>query len=157
LNPPIYMESLTSVALGFGLAAACGFRVFVPLLVLALASRAEYVSLSHGFGWIASDAALVAFATATLLEVLAYFVPWLDHALDLAASPAAVAAGMITTASVSTDLAPLLRWTAVVVGGGGIAALVQASTVALRAGSWATTGGVANPAVAVLELRWERS
>jgi hypothetical protein len=75
-----------------------------------------------------------------------------DHALDLVATPAAVAAGMVATAAVLTDLPPLVRWAAIVVGGGGLAALVQSSTVALRAGSTATTGGLANPAVAAVEL-----
>ena len=145
------MEALISLALGLGLAAAAGFRVFVPLFVLSLAARGGYVQLSAGFEWAASDAALIAFGSATLLEVVAYYIPVLDHLLDIAASPAAVVAGMILSASVMADLPPLIRWTAVVVGGGGIAAIVQGSTVALRAGSTATTGGLANALVATGE------
>jgi hypothetical protein len=146
------LDTWLSLASGLGLAAACGFRVFVPLLVLSIAARAGAVPLSEGFAWMASDGALAAFAIATVLEVVAYFVPWLDHVLDAVATPAAVVAGMITTASVLTELPPLLRWTAAVVGGGGLAALVQGSTVALRVGSIATTGGLGNPVVAAGEL-----
>ncbi len=145
------MDTLISLALGLGLAAAAGFRVFVPLFVLSLAARVGYVPLSAGFDWIASDAALVAFGSATLIEVVAYYIPVLDHLLDVAASPASIVAGMILSASVMADLPPLIKWTAVVVGGGGIAAIVQGSTVALRAGSTAATGGLANALVATGE------
>ena len=145
-------DTIVSLGLGLGLAAACGFRVFVPLLILSLAARYGYVPLSAGWEWMATSGALMAFATATLVEVLAYYVPWLDHALDTIATPAAVVAGMVTSASVLGDLPPLLKWTAIVIGGGGAAALVQGSTVALRAGSGATTAGLANPVVATVEL-----
>lgn len=148
----ITAESLLSLSLGVSLAAACGFRVFVPLLVLGVASRQGYVPLGEGFEWMATTPAIASFATATALEVSAFYVPWLDHALDAIATPAAVAAGMVVSASVLGDLPPLVEWTAVVIGGGGVAGLVQGSTVALRAGSGATTGGLANPVVATAEL-----
>ena len=145
-------DTVLSLGIGLGLAAAAGFRVFVPLLVLSLAARAGYVPLSLGWEWMASNGALIAFASATVIEVLAYYIPWLDHALDTVATPAAIVAGMVTSASVLGDLPPLLKWTAVVIGGGGAAAMVQGSTVALRAGSGATTAGLANPIVSTLEL-----
>jgi hypothetical protein len=145
-------DTIVSLALGLGLAAACGFRVFVPLLILSLAARYGYVPLSSGWEWMASSGATVTFASATVLEVLAYYIPWLDHALDTIATPAAVVAGMVTSASVLGDLPPLLKWTAVVIGGGGAAALVQGSTVALRAGSGVSTAGLANPVVSTVEL-----
>lgn len=145
-------DTLLSLGLGIGLAAACGFRVFVPLLVLSVASRYGYVPLAGGWEWLATTPATVAFATATVLEVAGYYIPWFDHLLDTVATPAAVIAGMMTSASILGDLPPLLKWTAIVIGGGGAAALVQGSTVALRAGSGAVTAGLANPVVASLEL-----
>jgi hypothetical protein len=36
--------------------------------------------------WLGSDAALVAFATALVVEIGAYYVPWLDNALDTIAT-----------------------------------------------------------------------
>jgi hypothetical protein len=146
------VDTVVSLAAGLGLAAACGFRVFVPLLALSVGARFGYVPLSEGFAWLSSDAALVAFTVATLLEVGAYYVPWLDHVLDVAASPAAIVAGMLTSAAVVTDLTPLLKWTAVIIGGGGIAAIVQGSTVAMRVGSTAHTGGLGNAVLATAEL-----
>jgi hypothetical protein len=145
-------ELLLSLGVGLGLAAACGFRVFLPLLALGVAARAELVPLARGFEWLATTPALGAFAVATALEIAAYYVPWLDHLLDVAATPAAVAAGALATASVLTELPPLLQWSVALVGGGTAAGIVKGATSLLRLGSTATTGGLGNPAVATAEL-----
>ena len=146
------LDTLLSVGVGLGLAAAAGFRVFVPLLVLSLAARAGYVPLSSGFEWIASTPALLAFGTATVLEVGAYYVPWLDNLLDTLAVPAAVVAGVVASASVMTDLPPVLKWSVALIGGGTAAGVVQSSTALLRLKSTATTAGLANPLLATTEL-----
>ncbi|HSB06375.1 MAG TPA: DUF4126 domain-containing protein [Thermodesulfobacteriota bacterium] len=146
------METLLGIAVGIGLSAACGFRVFVPLLVMNLASLSGLLHLSSGFGWIGSSYATIAFSTATIVEVLGYYIPWLDHVLDLVATPAAVIAGTVATASMVTDLSPFLKWTLALIAGGGIAGLVQGTTVALRAKSSVSTGGIGNPLISTLEL-----
>jgi hypothetical protein len=143
---------LVSAAVGLGLAAACGFRVFVPLLIASIAARVGHLPLAGGFEWLSSTPALVALSTATVLEVGAYYVPWLDHALDVVATPAAVLAGMLAAASVVTDLPPLLKWSTVIIGGGGTAGLIQGASVLLRLKSGALTGGLANPLVSTAEL-----
>lgn len=146
------VESLVSIALGVGLAAACGFRVFVPLVVAALAARSGHLELAPGFEWLASDGALLALGAATILEVLAYAVPWLDHLLDTLATPAAVVAGVVASAAVFVDLPPAVRWGAAVVLGGGAAGAVQAGTVLTRLKSSLVTGGAGNFVVALFEL-----
>ena len=145
-------ETLLGIAIGIGLSAACGFRVFVPLLVMNLATLTGHLHLSPGFEWIGSYYATAAFGTATLIEVLAYYIPWLDHVLDLIASPAAVIAGMVVTASVVMDISPFLRWTLAIIAGGGTAAIVQGATVAVRAKSSALTAGLGNVFVSSAEL-----
>ena len=146
------MDTLISVLLGIGLAAACGFRIFVPFLLVGIAARTGHVALGPSFSWMAGTPALIALGVATIVEVGAYFIPWLDHVLDLVATPAAVCAGMVMTASVVTGLDPLLKWTLALIAGGGIAGTVQALTVGTRKVSLLTTGGLANPAVAAVEL-----
>jgi hypothetical protein len=138
--------------MGVGLAAASGFRVFIPLLGLAVASRAGLLELSSGFGWLETTPALLALAVATLLEVGAYYIPWLDHLLDALTTPASVAAGVVLTASLLPDSSPLLRWGLAIIAGGGAAGLVQTGTVALRALSLVSTGGSGNWLVAKGEL-----
>jgi hypothetical protein len=145
------MEPLVAAIVGIGLAASCGFRVFAPLLVVSVAAKSGYVELSDGFAWLGTWAALTAFAIATLLEIVAYYVPWLDHLLDTIASPAAVAAGTLLFAAFVTDLDPFLRWSLAIIAGGGSAGIVQGGTVATRVASTTTTGGAANFVVSTLE------
>ncbi len=146
------METLLSIAVGIGLAAACGFRVFVPLLILNLTVLSGQLTLQTGFAWMGSPYATVTFATATVLEILGYYLPWFDNILDTIATPAAVVAGTLSTAAVVTDISPFLKWTMALIAGGGIAGLVQASTVALRAKSSFATAGTGNPIISSLEL-----
>jgi len=124
----------------------------VPLLAMNLASLTGHLHLSPGFEWIGSHYTSIAFGTATLVEVLAYTIPWLDHILDLVASPAAIVAGIIATASVVMDLSPFLKWTLALIAGGGAAAIVQGVTVLLRTKSSALTAGTGNVFVSTLEL-----
>jgi hypothetical protein len=145
------METLLAILLGLGLAAACGFRVFVPMFFVGLAFRTDHLDLASGFEWLGSTPALICLGSAMLMEVLAYFIPWLDNLLDSIATPAAVIAGTILSMGMVSDMSPLLHWTLGIVVGGGSAAAVQAGTVVLRGGSTLTTGGAANPALAAGE------
>ncbi len=146
------MESILSIFVGIGLSAACGFRAFVPLLVMNLASRAGHIHLSPEFNWIASSPALIAFGLATLLEIAAYYLPIVDNCLDIVATPVAIVAGILVSASVITDMSPFLRWSLAIVLGGGLSAGVQGATVLARAASTGGTAGFANPILATFEL-----
>ena len=145
-------ESLLSIGVGLALAAAAGFRVFVPLLVLSLAARGGWVELSPSFEWLSSTSASVALATATALEIAAYYVPFFDNMLDGLAAPVAVLAGTLASASLLTDLPPWLQYSIAIIGAGGTAGVVHASTSLLRLKSSAATAGFGNPILATLEL-----
>lgn len=142
---------LLGAALGLGLAAAVGFRVFVPFLLVAIAARSGQVHLAGGFEWLGTDVALVMFGLAALFEVAAYFIPYFDHLLDTVAGPAAMVAGAVLMASTLVDMEPWLRWAVAIVAGGGTAGLLHGATSALRLGSTATTAGAGNPAFATFE------
>ncbi|HET6419273.1 MAG TPA: DUF4126 domain-containing protein [Geobacteraceae bacterium] len=146
------METILGLAIGIGLSAACGFRVFVPLLGLSIAAQSGYITLAHGFQWIGTWPAMVAFATATVLEVGAYYIPWVDNVMDALMTPAAIVAGTITTASMAVDISPFIKWSTAIIAGGGISALVQGGTVALRTKSTGATGGITNPIISTVEL-----
>ncbi len=145
-------DTLVGIAVGIGLSAACGFRVFIPLLIMNLASLTGHLHLAPGFEWIGNHYATAAFGTASLVEVLAYYIPWLDHILDLIASPVAIIAGIVATASMVMEVSPFLKWTLVIIAGGGAAALVQGVTVTSRMKSSAFTGGAGNALVSSAEL-----
>jgi hypothetical protein len=148
----VSVATLLSIGLGLGLSAACGFRVFVPLLVVNLAARAGWIQLSGELAWMGENGALWTFGIATVLEIGAYYLPWLDNFLDAVATPAAVVAGAVVTASVVTDVDPALKWVLAVIAGGGVAGMVQSATVGGRIVSSLTTAGLGNPVLATLEL-----
>lgn len=145
------MELLFSVALGIGLSAACGMRIFAPFAVMSAAALAGQLSLSPGFAWIGTYEALVAFGVATLVEIISYYIPWVDNLLDAIATPTAVVAGAVATAAVLTDTSPLMRWTLAAIAGGGTAGIIQMSTTWLRGISSVTTGGLGNFVIATGE------
>jgi hypothetical protein len=146
------MQELLGIFIGIGLSATCGFRIFVPLLGMSLAHHAGALSFTEGFEWIGSWPATIAFGIAMVIEIAGYYIPWLDNLLDTIATPAAIVAGTIATASMVTDVTPFLRWTLAIIAGGGIAGLVQGSSVLVRGASTAHTAGLANPIVATGEL-----
>ena len=146
------MEFMLATLLGIGLAASCGFRVFAPLLVTSAAAYGDYLTLSAGFEWIGTLPALSAFTVATLIETLAYYVPWFDNLLDTIASPLAVVAGIVLFAASAIGLDPFLKWTLAIIAGGGSAAIVQGGTVFARGTSTAMSGGLTNFVISTFEL-----
>jgi hypothetical protein len=147
----VSLESLLSIALGIGLAAAAGFRIFVPLLAVGIAARAGILPLADGFQWLTSTPALLTLGTAAVFEVLAYYIPGVDHVLDLIAGPAAIGAGVVASASVMSDIPATVMWPVAIIAGGGVAGLTKGSTAVLRAKSGVLTAGLANPVVATIE------
>lgn len=146
------MDAAIAIAVGLGLAAATGLRVFLPLFVLGVAAATGTVPLADGWEWVGSKGALIGLGTAMVLEIAGYYIPWVDQALDVVATPAAIVAGMVASASVLVDLPPMLKWAIVIIGGGGIAGLTQGASVLARLKSTTLTGGFGNPLVATAEL-----
>lgn len=141
-----------ALATGVGLAAASGFRVFVPLLGMGIGVRTGYVDGGADWAWLAEPVTLGVLGVAVVAEVGAYFVPWVDNVLDTVATPAAVIAGTVLTALMLGDAPAVLQWALAIVAGGGTAGVVQVGSVATRAVSLGTTGGLGNPIVAIGEL-----
>ncbi|MEO6187093.1 MAG: DUF4126 domain-containing protein [Steroidobacteraceae bacterium] len=145
-------ETLLAAALGVSLAAAVGFRVFVPLLVVAVAAKSGWMDLPASFDWLGSAAAIAMLAVAAVAEIAAYYIPGVDNLLDAIAAPLAVIAGTMLVAAPLWELPPLLKWTTAVIAGGGAAGVTQGLTSLLRAKSTLATGGLANPVVSTGEL-----
>ncbi|MGH6865167.1 MAG: DUF4126 domain-containing protein [Methyloceanibacter sp.] len=145
-------EVVLSIALGVGLSAATGFRLFVPMLIVSAVAYTGHLPLSDGFAWLGTPAALIMLAVAAVAEILAYYIPGVDNLLDTLAVPAALVAGTVVSAAVLTDLPPMLKWTTAIIAGGGAAALTQGTTTALRAKSTLMTDGFGNAALATAEL-----
>jgi Domain of unknown function (DUF4126) len=141
-----------SVVLGLALAAATGFRVFLPMLIVSGAAYSGHLHLDDGFAWLGTLSALIMLSVAAVVEVLAYYIPVIDNLLDVVAAPAAFIAGTILSAAVMTDMPPMVKWTAAVVAGGGVAGFTRGLTGILRAHSTVLTGGLGNSVIATAEL-----
>ena len=141
-----------SVVLGIGLAAATGFRVFLPMLIVSVAAYTGHLPLSDSFAWLGTPSALTMLSVAAIVEILAYYIPGVDNLLDTLATPAALVAGTVVSAAVMTDVPPMAKWTAAVIAGGGIAGVTHGLTATLRANSTVWTGGLGNLIIATAEL-----
>ena len=141
-----------SVAAGLALAAAAGFRAFVPLLAAGLAIHFGHVEAARGFDWLGEPIVLVALSVATAAEIAAYYVPGVDHVLDLIGAPVAVAAGIVAAAGVMVGLPEWLRWLTAIGAGGAVATAGHALNAVGRAKSGAASGGLGNPVYSTAEL-----
>lgn len=137
-------EVITAIALGIGLSASTGFRVFLPVLIAGIAARLGFLPLTESFNWLSGNTALISLGAATVVEVGAYYIPFVDNLLDTISTPLAVGAGTLITASVLPADSELVKWITSFIVGGGAAAAVQGGTAALRLGSTGTTGGAGN-------------
>ena len=146
------MDATVSIALGIGLAAAVGFRVFLPLLVAAVAAYTGHLHLDAQFAWLGSLTAITMLGVAAVVEVAAYYIPAVDNLLDTVTTPLALVAGTVVAAAVITDMPPLIKWSTAIIAGGGVAAVTQGVTTLVRAKSTAFTAGLGNPVVSTVEM-----
>lgn len=144
-------ELIISILLGIGLSASAGFRVFIPLLVTAVAAKMGWINLGHGFQWIGSYASMACFAAATVAEISAYYFPLVDNLLDTITTPMAIGAGTLLATSVLPVDHDLLKWVLGFLIGGGSAGIIQTGTALLRLASTKTTAGFGNPIVSTAE------
>lgn len=146
------MELILAIMIGIGLSISAGFRVFTPMLIAGLAARFGWLPLSAGFEWIASTPALIAFSIALVLEIACNYIPYIDNLMKAIATPLALMAGTLLSISViGVDDSPFLTWGLAFVTGGGSATITQLTSTAVRGTSTVTTGGLANPIIAVVE------
>ena len=147
---PFDYHIISAIALGIALSACCGFRIFIPMLAASLAAYNHWFSVSADMQWLRSLPATICFGTAALVEVAAYYFPFLDNILDAIATPLAVAAGSILAFAIlpTGDSEPLLRWVAALIAGGATAGTIHIGTGLLRLFSTKATLGAGNPVVA---------
>lgn len=144
-------ESIISICLGIGLAASVGFRVFLPLFALSLASYFNLWDLNDSWQWIGSLTAVITLGVATLVEITAYYIPFIDNLLDTIAIPLATVAGTAVMVSTVADLSPVITWALAIIAGGGTAAAIKSASGATRLTSSVSTAGFGNPIVSTVE------
>ncbi len=146
-----YFPYIISAFIGIGLAAASGFRVFLPMFVVSLASYMHWIPMNEHFTWLSGLPTLITTGIAMIVEICAYYIPYVDHLLDTISVPLATVAGSIMFASQFTDLGTFPQWALALIAGGGTAAAISSGFAGTRAASTATTGGLGNNVVATTE------
>ncbi|KFF14468.1 DUF4126 domain-containing protein [Chryseobacterium soli] len=146
-----FLPYVLSAFIGIGLAAATGFRVFLPMFAVSLASYLHWIPMNESFEWLAGLPTLITTGVATVAEILAYYIPLIDHLLDTVSVPMATVAGSILFASQFADLGTFPQWALALIAGGGTAATISSGFAGLRAASTATTGGLGNSVVGTTE------
>lgn len=145
------LDWIFQVIMGIALAACAGLRVFVPLLVVGIAGRLDFIPLSDSFQWLAEWPALVVFGVAVVTEILADKIPLVDNFLDVVHTFTKPVAGAVLMASVITDLTPVQTTVLAIVLGGGTSGAVQLTKAKVRLASSAATAGAGNPVISVIE------
>lgn len=146
-----YLPYVLSAFIGIGLAAATGFRVFLPMFAVSLASFMGWIPMNEHFEWLSGLPTLITTGIATIVEVLAYYIPFVDHLLDTLSVPLATIAGSVLFASQFADLGTFPQWALALIAGGGTAATISSGFAGIRAASTATTGGLGNSVVGTTE------
>lgn len=147
----VNIETISAIALGIGLSASAGFRVFIPLLVAGIASHFGILPLGENFAWMGSTPALICFGVAAVVEVLAYYIPFVDNLLDSIATPLSIGAGTLLMTSVFPADNEWMKWVMGFVVGGGAAATIQSGSAITRLMSSKFSAGAGNPVVSTTE------
>ncbi len=146
-----FLHYILPAFIGIGLAAASGFRVFLPMFMVSFASYLGWIPMNDSFEWLAGLPTLITTGIAMVVEILAYYIPYVDHLLDTISIPLATVAGSVLFASQFADLGAFPQWSLALIAGGGTAAAISSGFAGTRAASTATTGGLGNSVVATGE------
>jgi len=145
------LETILSICLGIGLASASGFRVFLPVFALSLASYFNVIPLNESWAWIGGLPALISFGVAMVFEIFGYYIPFIDNLLDTIATPLAAIAGFVVMSSTMVDISPTMTTILAIIAGSGTASAMQGLTTTTRLASSVKTAGLGNPVVSTAE------
>jgi len=145
---------------GAGLAAAAGLNAYIPLLVMGLAARFDWIGLPSGWNWLSNEWVLVIIGVLLVVEIVADKVPAVDSVNDWIqtivrpASGGIVFAGGIGTETVAVSDPETFftsgAWVPVAIGIG-LALVVHLGKMAVRPLANLATGGIAAPVLSTAE------
>ena len=144
-------ETFLAILTGLGLSVACGFRVFIPPLVVSIAAQTGNLELTESFQWLGEWPTLIALSIATVGDVIAHEFPVVDDVLNVVEAPLVPIAATILSVSLLTDMDPLLKWGLAAIAGGGSAGALHVARSFLKSLLNASTAGVSTPVVSLVE------
>ena len=151
---------MLEILTGTGLAAAAGLNAYIPLLLMGIAGRIDWIQLPNGWLWLENEWVMVILGVLFIIEIIADKVPAVDSVNDwiqTAVRPASggiVFAGGIGTSTVAVDdpgnFFSSGAWIPVVIGIV-LALLMSLAKSAVRPVANIATGGAAAPALSTAE------
>ena len=151
---------MLEILTGTGLAAAAGLNAYIPLLIMGIAGRIDWIQLPSGWLWLENEWVMVILGVLFIIEIVADKVPAVDSVNDwiqTAVRPASggiVFAGGIGTSTVAVDdpgnFFSSGAWIPVVIGIV-LALLMSLAKSAVRPVANIATGGAAAPALSTAE------
>ena len=146
------MDAVTGIFSAFGLSASAGLNAYIPLLVVALVARyTDYIKLTEPWDTLTNGWIIALLIVLVLIEFFADKVPAINHINDAVQTfvrPTAGAIVFAANAKVITEIHPVLALSAGLLLAGSIHAV---KSLAVRPAVTATTGGVGNVPVSILE------
>jgi hypothetical protein len=145
------MDGVLSVFTAFGLSSSAGLNAYLPLLVVALLARfTDLITLNSPWDALESWWVIGVLAILLLVEIIVDKIPAADTVNDVIHTfIRPVAGAMLFAASAGTigELHPVLAMICGLLVAGGVHAVKATARPAVTA----TTGGMANPVVSVVE------
>ncbi|MCA0379111.1 MAG: DUF4126 domain-containing protein [Actinobacteria bacterium] len=151
---------MLEILTGTGLAAAAGLNAYIPLLIMGIAGRIDWIQLPNGWLWLENEWVMVILGVLLVIEIIADKVPAVDSVNDWIqtvvrpASGGIVFAGGIGTSTVAVDDPGTFfssgAWIPVVIGIV-LALLMSLAKSAVRPVANLATGGAAAPALSTAE------
>lgn len=152
MDVQIGFAEISSLAMGIGLSASCGFRVFIPLLAAAIGVKTGFLPVNDTWLWLGSWPSLIILISACIFELLAYYIPFVDNILDAIAAPISIAAGaIIATSLMPLDDYPAMQWGLGILAGGSAAGTIHLGSGFVRLLSSKFTAGTGNFLVSTTE------
>lgn len=145
------MDALSALALGVVLAACAGLRAFLPVFSASAAAWLLHYPLPDNLEWLARPQTVAIFGVATVLEVLGDKVPVVDHLLDSVQVFTKPALAALAALPFAYQLAPEHSAAIAIIVGAPLALGVHSAKATARVGSTATTAGLGNPVLSVVE------
>lgn len=146
------MEALTGIFSAFGLSASAGLNAYIPLLTVALLAKYTHlIKLNPPWDTLTSWWIIGLLIVLLVIEIFADKAPAINHVNDVIQTfvrPVAGAVVFAASAQVISDVHPILAMAAGLLVAGGVH---TAKAAVVRPAVTATTGGVANTPVSVLE------
>ncbi len=146
------MEILSGIFSAFGLSASAGLNAYIPLLVVAIVGRfTDLVTLEQPWDTLSNPWIIGLLIVLSVVEFFADKIPAVNHVNDAIQTfirPAAGAIAFASSTSVISSINPIIALAAGLLISGGVHA---AKAGALRPAVTATTGGVGNIGVSILE------